>query len=88
MNTFRPPLFDTRYTGWRDDYHPTPMPIILPPKRKDPAQSGFQFNFKRPSTYGKDYMLIFPEEFANRPKNQFPFNTPHANAFPDAWIKP
>jgi hypothetical protein len=92
MNFPKPPLSNPRYTGWSDDYHPTPLPIILPVPPKFPSQSGYQIQFKNNPAYGKNYKLIFPDNFVNLPKHQFSFNTPQANQFSDAnpmnWIKP
>jgi hypothetical protein len=88
MNFQKPPLSNPRYTGWSDDYHPTPLPIILPVPLKSPSQSGYQIQFKNNPAYGKNYSLIFPNDFEHQQKHQFSYNTPHQNAFSDAWIKP
>lgn len=92
MNRPKPPLTNPHHTGWSDDYHPTPLPVILPVPMKQVSQSGYNFNFQNKPVYGKNFKLIYPDNFVKLPKNQFPFNTPKPNAFSDAfsecWIKP
>jgi hypothetical protein len=92
MNFPKYPLSNTQMTGWSDDYHATPLPVILPVPLKNPSQSGYQVQMKCNPVYGKNYKLIFPDNFVNLPKHQFPFNTPQPNqfsdAFPECWIKP
>jgi hypothetical protein len=92
MNFPKPPLTNPRYTGWSDDYHPTPLPVILPVPLKSPSQSGYQHNMTNRPVYGKNFKLIYPDPFEHLPKHQFPFNTPVPSQFPSEnpmnWIKP
>jgi len=82
------PLTNPHHTGWSDDNHPTPIPIVLPNDKINASQSGYQYSFSNPKVYGKNYCLIYPDGFQNLPKYQFPLNTPIPNAFTDKWIKP
>jgi hypothetical protein len=92
MNFPKPPLTNPRHTGFSDDYHPTPIPVILPVPMKTPSDAGYQIKMKCNQVYGKNYKLIFPNNFVNLPKHQFSFNTPRPPQFTDDnpmnWIKP
>jgi hypothetical protein len=92
MNFPKPPLTNPRHTGWSDDYHPTPLPIILPVPHPVISQSGYHHIMTNAPVYGKNYKLIYPDNFVNLPKHQFQFNTPVPNQFNDTnpmnWIKP